>query len=77
LEVAGPSLVTLIIAIPFYWGLVILIEKGVFSFRRSGGSRDEIVDMHQNANDALLAHNNLGDSDVEEEERRIQNGEKN
>lgn len=45
LDIAGPALISLLVAIPFYWGLLILIEMG-FCSRKKGTGRDDLIDMH-------------------------------
>ena len=76
MSVAGPALIFLLGSIPVYWVLIILIEKGVCSCKkRSGVIRNDLVDAHETAGNALL-QNNLGDEDVQNEEERIRNGNK-
>lgn len=50
MEVAGPALIMLLAAIPFYWSLIILIEKGICNCRKSKAIDREDIILNQNYN---------------------------
>lgn len=71
MQIAGPSLIFLIAAIPFYWCLVVLLELNMLSCRRRGGNRREVlISCHSGPLNSMIKHNGQ-DEDVIEEERRV------
>lgn len=71
MEVAGPSLIFLIGSIPFYWCLVVMLEKNMLSCRRRGpNSRAGLVEEHQGPLGTLIQQN-AAEVDVAEEHQRV------
>jgi len=49
MEVAGPALIFMGGSVIVYWFLILLIERGFCSCKRSPSSREDLVEAHMDA----------------------------